>query len=59
MDADAVQPSYVDDDEEWDGSEEMRKRKIAEYMDDVYGLEFNDVVCLIRFYPAPFLVDDI
>ncbi|KIK69016.1 hypothetical protein GYMLUDRAFT_35057 [Collybiopsis luxurians FD-317 M1] len=41
MDADAEK---VFDDEEWDGTEEMRKRKIEEYMDDVYGLDFNDMV---------------
>ncbi|KAF9073539.1 KRI1-like family C-terminal-domain-containing protein [Rhodocollybia butyracea] len=34
----------VDDDEEWDGTEEMRKRKVEEYMDEVYGLDFNDMV---------------
>ncbi|KAI0937833.1 hypothetical protein AcW1_003888 [Taiwanofungus camphoratus] len=32
------------DDEEWDGTEEMRKRKLEEYMDEAYGLEFNDMV---------------
>ncbi|KAJ3810610.1 KRI1-like family C-terminal-domain-containing protein [Lentinula aff. lateritia] len=32
------------DDDEWDGTEEMRKRKIEEYMDEVYGLDFNDMV---------------
>ncbi|KAJ4493810.1 KRI1-like family C-terminal-domain-containing protein [Lentinula edodes] len=32
------------DDEEWDGTEEMRKRKIEEYMDEVYGLDFNDMI---------------
>lgn len=42
MDADAVRE--YDDDEEWDGTEEMRKRKLDEYMDEVYGLEFNDMV---------------
>ncbi|KAJ8595431.1 hypothetical protein M405DRAFT_878190 [Rhizopogon salebrosus TDB-379] len=42
MDAD-VEPTY-DDEEEWDGTEEMRKRKLDEYMDEVYGLEFNDMV---------------
>ncbi|KAK1231656.1 Kinetochore protein Spc24 [Marasmius sp. AFHP31] len=41
MDADVER---VDDDEEWDGTEEMRKRKLDEYMDDIYGLEFNDMV---------------
>lgn len=43
MDAE-VQKSYIGDDEEWDGSEEMRKRKLEEYMDELYGLEFNDMV---------------
>ncbi|OAX42826.1 hypothetical protein K503DRAFT_766440 [Rhizopogon vinicolor AM-OR11-026] len=42
MDAD-VERTY-DDEEEWDGTEEMRKRKLDEYMDEVYGLEFNDMV---------------
>ncbi|KAI0644883.1 KRI1-like family C-terminal-domain-containing protein [Trametes meyenii] len=32
------------DEEEWDGTEEMRKRKLEEYMDEVYGLDFNDMV---------------
>jgi protein KRI1 len=41
MDADVER---VVDDEEWDGTEEMRKRKLDEYMDDVYGLDFNDMV---------------
>lgn len=42
MDADVV----VDiDDEEWDGTEEMRKKKLDEYMDELYNLEFNDMVC--------------
>lgn len=31
-------------DEEWDGTEEMRKRKLDEYMDELHGLEFNDIV---------------
>ena len=60
MDADAVQPqlSYLNDDEEWDGTEEMRKRKLAEYMDEVYGLEFNDVVRRSRFHlPTLYQVD--
>lgn len=42
MDAD-VQPSY-NENEEWDGTEEMRKRKFNEYMDQIYGLDFNDLV---------------
>ncbi|KAI0343514.1 Krr1-domain-containing protein [Trametopsis cervina] len=41
MDADARQ---VVDDDEWDGTEEMRKQKLDEYMDELYGLEFNDIV---------------
>lgn len=32
------------DDEEWDGTEEMRKKKVQEYMDEIYGLDFNDMV---------------
>ncbi len=31
------------------GQEEMRKRKLDEYMDEIYGLDFNDIVsCHIR-----------
>ncbi|KAL0574812.1 Kinetochore protein Spc24 [Marasmius crinis-equi] len=41
MDADVEK---MGDDEEWDGTEEMRKRKLDEYMDEIYGLEFNDMV---------------
>ncbi|KAJ7125265.1 KRI1-like family C-terminal-domain-containing protein [Mycena epipterygia] len=43
MDADAI-PAGGDDDEEWDGTEEMRKRKLNEWMDEVYALDFNDLV---------------
>ena len=43
MDADA---KPVGDDEQWDGTEEMRKKKLDEYMDELYGLEFNDMVSL-------------
>ncbi|KAJ6494674.1 KRI1-like family C-terminal-domain-containing protein, partial [Mycena vitilis] len=42
MDADAIPAGG--DDEEWDGTEEMRKRKLDEWMDEVYGLDFNDLV---------------
>ncbi|KAJ7503104.1 KRI1-like family C-terminal-domain-containing protein [Mycena galericulata] len=42
MDADAI-PAGGDDDE-WDGTEEMRKRKLDEWMDEVYALDFNDIV---------------
>ncbi|KAJ3726986.1 KRI1-like family C-terminal-domain-containing protein [Lentinula raphanica] len=41
MDADVERTA---DDDEWDGTEEMRKRKVEEYMDEVYGLDFNDMV---------------
>lgn len=44
MDADAAPP--VGDDEEWDGTEEMRKRKLDEYLDEIYGLDFNDMASL-------------
>ncbi|TRM68953.1 hypothetical protein BD626DRAFT_562773 [Schizophyllum amplum] len=44
MDADAPPPDYDDADNEWDGTEEMRKRKLDEYMDELYGLDFNDMV---------------
>ncbi|KAJ6631459.1 KRI1-like family C-terminal-domain-containing protein [Mycena sp. CBHHK59/15] len=42
MDADAI--AARDDDEEWDGTEEMRKRKMDQYMGEVYALDFNDLV---------------
>jgi protein KRI1 len=42
MDAD-ITKSY-DPDEEWDGTEAMRKRKLDEYMDEIYGMDFNDMV---------------
>jgi protein KRI1 len=44
MDAD-VQPHEAEEEEEWDGTEEMRKRKWDEYMGEIYNLDFNDVVC--------------
>ncbi|KAJ7273015.1 KRI1-like family C-terminal-domain-containing protein [Mycena rebaudengoi] len=43
MDADVI-PAAGDDDEEWDGTEEMRKRKLDEWMNEVYALDFNDLV---------------
>jgi protein KRI1 len=42
MDADKA--PLEEEEEEWDGTEEMRKRKLEEYMDEVYGLDFNDMV---------------
>ena len=42
MDAEVERPPA--DNEEWDGSEEMRKRALEKYMDELYELEFNDMV---------------
>ncbi|KAI0073576.1 Krr1-domain-containing protein [Panus rudis PR-1116 ss-1] len=44
MDADVQQKRMDADGEEWDGTDEMRKRKLEEYMEDVYNLDFNDMV---------------
>lgn len=49
MDADVARTL----EEEWDGTEEMRKRKVQEYMDEVYGMDFNDMVLLIPFSDLP------
>ncbi|KAF9523871.1 KRI1-like family C-terminal-domain-containing protein [Crepidotus variabilis] len=43
MDADAPMNEGLED-EEWDGTEEMRKRVLDKYMDEIYGLEFNDMI---------------
>jgi protein KRI1 len=43
MDADVYRD---EDDEVWDGTEEMRKRVLDKYMDEISCLEFNDMVCL-------------
>jgi len=53
MDAD-VAPRF-DEDEEWDGTEEMRKRKFNEYMDEIYGLDFNDMVIGLILSPKSLL----
>jgi protein KRI1 len=53
MDAD-VAPRF-DEDEEWDGTEEMRKRKFNEYMDEIYGLDFNDMVIGLILFPKSLL----
>jgi protein KRI1 len=46
MDADASTHSGRQWDEvEWDGTEEMRKRVLDQYMEELYELEFNDMVC--------------
>ncbi|KAI0295299.1 KRI1-like family C-terminal-domain-containing protein [Russula brevipes] len=45
MDADAIDEDEERwDDLEWDGTEEMRKRVLDQYMEELYGLEFNDMV---------------
>ena len=31
-------------DEGWDGTEEMHKRMLDQYMDEIYELDFNDMV---------------
>ena len=52
MDADVVLPGNGD--EEWDGTEEMRKRKLDEYLDEIHGLDFNDMASFINFCPVQF-----
>lgn len=60
MDADATRETFSGmdvDDEEWDGTEEMRRRKLDEYMDELYGMEFTDIVSIIIdsvLVPFPF-----
>lgn len=49
MDADVTRE--YEPEEEWDGTEEMRKRKLQEYMDTLDEMEFNDIV---RFCPTYF-----
>ena len=49
MDADVEKTR---DDEDWDGTEEMRKRKLDEYMDEIYGLEFNDMVRILQAFAS-------
>ncbi|KAI0300435.1 KRI1-like family C-terminal-domain-containing protein [Multifurca ochricompacta] len=47
MDADADAPNGGGGDweeVEWDGTEEMRKRVLDQYMEELYELEFNDMV---------------
>jgi len=43
MDAD-VERDWEFEKAQWDGTEESRKRLMDKYMDEVYGLEFNDMV---------------
>ncbi|PBK96588.1 hypothetical protein ARMGADRAFT_923986 [Armillaria gallica] len=44
VDADAMDADMEHEDEEWDGTEEMRKKKLDEYMNELYELDFNDMV---------------
>ncbi|KAK0228294.1 KRI1-like family C-terminal-domain-containing protein [Armillaria fumosa] len=44
VDADAMDADVEHEDEEWDGTEEMRKKKLDEYMNELYELDFNDMV---------------
>ncbi|KAG8816368.1 hypothetical protein FRC19_000412 [Serendipita sp. 401] len=43
MDAD-VEHDWNWEEANWDGTDESRKRLVDKYMDEVYGLEFNDMV---------------
>ena len=53
MDADAPSHGGPELDEvEWDGTDEMRKRVLDQYMDEVFGLEFNDMVRPLLLSPA-------
>ena len=48
MDADALQDGGNKWDEvEWDGTEDMRKSVLDQYMEELYELEFNDMVRLL------------
>ncbi|OCH91086.1 Krr1-domain-containing protein [Obba rivulosa] len=42
MDADVE--TLLPGEEEWDGTEEMRKKVMEKYLDEVYELDFNDMV---------------
>jgi len=52
MDADAPKAGGSSWDEvEWDGTEEMRKRVLDQYMEEINELEFNDMVRPIDVFP--------
>jgi protein KRI1 len=54
MDAEAPKEDRSKWDEvEWDGTEEMRKRVLDQYMSELYELEFNDMVRTIVDSPPP------
>ncbi|KAK0210500.1 Krr1-domain-containing protein [Desarmillaria ectypa] len=44
VNVDAMDADVEHEDEEWDGTEEMRKKKLDEYMNELYELDFNDMV---------------
>ena len=45
MDADVLtHKKGLNEEEKWDGTEGMRKRKLNEYMEEIYNLDFNDMV---------------
>lgn len=52
MDADVqALKKEIGEEEEWDGTEEMRKRKLDEYMEEIYNLDFNDMVRIHMLHP--------
>ena len=51
MDADAPTHGGELDEVEWDGTDEMRKRVLDQYMEELYELEFNDMVRLLPSLP--------
>lgn len=57
MDADAQfqMPSSAPVEEEWDGTEEMRKRVLDQYMDEIYKMDFNDMVCACHLRAATYV----
>ena len=42
MDANVERP--LPGEEEWDGTEEMRKKVLEQYLDELYEMDFNDMV---------------
>ncbi|THH18677.1 hypothetical protein EW146_g2348 [Bondarzewia mesenterica] len=55
MDADFQADGDWADEEKWDGTEEMRKRVLDKYMNELFELEFNDMVSGVptRFHYTP------
>lgn len=47
MDAD-VEHDWEWEKAQWDGTEESRKRLVQKYMDEVYALDFNDMVRMVH-----------